>query len=197
MADFKANRTKKPVTVNISNRHIHLHQDDVERLFGKGYKLTKLRDLVQPGEHACNETLAIAGPKGEIKKVRVLGPVRKATQVEVSLTDSITLGLGAPVRVSGDTAGSAAVKITGPAGTVELKEGCVVAKRHVHMTPADADFLGIKDKEIISIKIEGERGLIFDNVVARVHPNMLYECHLDTDEANAAGVKNGDKATII
>jgi len=195
--DAKANRAAKPVIVNVSNRHIHLHQNEVDILFGKGYQLTKLRDLMQPGEFACNELLVIGGPKGEIKKVRVLGPLRKATQVEVSLTDSITLGLGAPVRQSGHLAGAAPVKITGPKGTVDLKEGCIVAMRHVHMKPADAEFFGIKDQEIVRVRIEGDRGLVFDNVVARVSPNMLLECHLDTDEANAAGAKNGSKAVIL
>jgi putative phosphotransacetylase len=195
--DYKINRASKPVIVNVSNRHIHLRQNEVDILFGRGYQLTKLRDLMQPGEHACNETLTIAGKKGEIKNVRVLGPLRKATQVEVSLTDSIHIGLDAPVRLSGNTAGSAAVGITGPKGTVDLKEGCVVAKRHVHMTPADAAFYGIKDHELLSVKIEGERGLIFENVVARVSANMALECHLDTDEANAAGAKNGSKAVIL
>ncbi|MFH1368703.1 MAG: phosphate propanoyltransferase [Elusimicrobiota bacterium] len=197
MTDYSANRKNKPIIVNISNRHCHLHQDDMEKLFGKGHKLTKTKDLMQPGEHACQETVAITGSKGDIPNVRVLGPLRKATQVEISMTDSIHIGAGAPVRTSGDIAGSAAVKITGPAGSVELKEGCIVAKRHVHMTPADAEFFGIKDKDNIRIKIEGERGLIFDNVTARVSPNMTLECHLDIDEANAAGAKNGNQAFIL
>lgn len=198
MTDYKANRAARPVVVNVSNRHIHLRLEELELLFGKGHKLTKLKDLMQPGEHSCEEVLAIEGPNGrQIPKVRVLGPLRKATQVEVSMTDSIHLGLGAPVRVSGDTAGSAAVKVIGPAGTVSLKEGCIVAKRHVHMTPADAEFYGIKDKQTIQVRIDGERGLVFDNVMARVHPNMLLECHLDTDEANAAGAKNGSRAVIL
>lgn len=197
MADYKENRKNKPVVINISNRHIHLLQDDMEKLFGKGYKLTKKKDLMQPGEHACNEILTIKSDKSEMNGVRVLGPLRKATQVEISLTDSIHLGVEAPVRQSGDTKGSAKITIIGPAGQVELNEGCIVAKRHVHMTPADAGFLGIKDKELLSLKVEGERGLIFENVVARVHPNMAYECHLDTDEANAAGVKNGTQARIL
>ena len=195
--DYKTNRASKTVLVNVSNRHIHLHQNEVDTLFGKGYQLTKLRDLMQPGEFACNELLVISGKKGEIKKVRVLGPLRKATQVEVSLSDSIQIGLDAPVRQSGHIAGSAPVRITGPNGIVDLKEGCIVAMRHVHMKPADAEFYGIKDQEILRIKIEGARGLVFDNVVARVSPNMNLECHLDTDEANAAGAKNGSKAEIL
>lgn len=183
--------------VNVSNRHCHLHSDDMEKLFGKGHQLTPLKDLMQPGEHACKETITISGNRRQIENVRVLGPLRKATQIEVSMTDSIHLGLNAPVRTSGDIAGSASVKVTGPAGTIELKEACIVAKRHVHMTPADAEFFGLKDKETVSIRVEGERGLIFENVTARVHPNMKLECHLDTDEANAAGVKNGSQAFIL
>lgn len=169
----------------------------MEALFGSGYQLVKIKDLIQPGEHACNETLKISGPKGEIDKVRVLGPLRKFTQLEISIGDTVKTGLKAPVRSSGDIAGSSPVKITGPAGAVELKEGCIVAKRHVHMTPADAEFYGLKDNEIISIRCGGERGLIFDNVIARVSDKMALECHIDVDEANAAGLRNGDKIIIL
>ena len=190
-------RAERPVTVNSSNRHIHLCEKDMESLFGKGYKLTKIKDLVQPGEHACNETVKISGPKGEIDKVRVLGPLRKFTQVEISIGDAVKTGLKAPVRGSGDISGSSPVKITGPAGLVDLKEGCIVAKRHIHMTPVDASFYKIKDGDLLSIKCSGERGLIFENVVARVSEKMSLECHVDIDEANAAGLKNGDKAIIL
>jgi putative phosphotransacetylase len=191
------NRAQRPVTANSSNRHIHLCAEDLEKLFGKGHQLVKVKDLIQPGEHACQETVSISGPKGAIDKVRVLGPLRKFTQVEVSIGDSIKLGLSAPVRSSGDIAGSSPVKITGPAGVVELKEGCIVAKRHVHMTPADAEFYNIKDTELISIRCGGVRGLVFENVVARVSGKMALECHLDIEESNAAGLKNGDKVIIL
>jgi len=190
-------RAQRPVTANSSNRHVHLCKQDMEALFGSGYQLVKIKDLIQPGEHACNETLKISGPKGEIDKVRVLGPLRKFTQLEISIGDTVKTGLKAPVRSSGDIAGSSPVKITGPAGAVELKEGCIVAKRHVHMTPADAEFYGLKDNEIISIRCGGERGLIFDNVIARVSDKMALECHIDVDEANAAGLRNGDKIIIL
>ena len=190
-------RAKRPVTANLSNRHVHLCQEDLEKLFGKGYKLTKIKDLVQPGEHACKETIKISGPKGEIDNVRVLGPLRGFTQVEISVGDAIRTGLKAPLRNSGDIAGSSPVSITGSAGTVELKEGCIVAKRHVHMTPADAEFYGLKDAEIVSIKCGGDRGLIFENVTARVSGKMALECHIDVEEANAAGLKNGDKVIIL
>ena len=185
------------MVASISNRHIHLCAADLENLFGSGYALTKTKDLIQPGEHACRETVVIAGPKGTIEKVRILGPLRKVTQVEVSLTDSIKLGLNAPVRSSGDATGSASVRIVGPAGTVELAEGCIVAQRHVHMTAEDARFYGISDNELIRILCGGERGLVFENVRARVSDKMALECHLDTDEANAAGLKNGDLVTIL
>ena len=190
-------RSQRPVTANSSNRHIHLCAADMEKLFGKGYSLTKIKDLVQPGEHACQETVKITGPKGEIGGVRVLGPLRGFTQVEISAGDAIRTGLKAPVRNSGDIAGSSPVKITGPAGTVELKEGCIVAKRHIHMTPEDAQFYGLKDTELVSIRCGGERGLVFENVTARVSPKMLLECHIDLEEANAAGLKNGDKIVIL
>lgn len=194
---MKSDRYQRPVIVNVSNRHIHLCLSDLEKLFGQGYSLSKMKDLMQPGEHACKETLKIIGKKGEIDKVRILGPLRKFTQVEISMTDNIHIGADAPVRCSGDIKSSAAVRIEGPFGSVDLAEGCIVAKRHVHMTPADASFLGIKDGELISLRTSGERGLLFENVVARVSEKMLLECHLDTDEANAAGLKSGKLVIIM
>lgn len=194
---LREKRAKKPVVANVSNRHMHICPADLEKLFGKDYKLIKDRDLMQPGEFASKESVIIKGPKGEIKKVRVLGPVRKATQVEISKTDSFMLGISVPVRISGDTKNSAPLSITGPNGLIEIKEGCIAAKRHVHMTPADAEFFQLKDGEIIRVKYEGERGLVFGNVVARVRQNMALEFHVDTDEANAAGIKNGDNVIIL
>lgn len=194
---LREKRSQQPVIANVSNRHLHLCQKDLEKLFGKSYALKKIKDLLQPGEFASGETVTIRGNKGEIKKVRVLGPSRKATQIEISRTDSFILGVNAPLRISGDIAGSAPLTITGFSGTVELKEGCVVARRHVHFSAQDADFFQIKDGENLKIKVENERGLIFDNVVARVRENMALEFHVDTDEANAAGIKNGDKVIIL
>lgn len=191
-------RSQRPVTVNVSNRHIHLKAEDLEKLFGPGYQLKKVRDLMQPGEFASDSFVKIVGPKGEIDNVRVLGPLRKITQVEISRTDDYKLGTNAPLRLSGDIANSAPIKVIGPKGVLELKEGCIVAKRHVHMTPEDAQFYQLKHGEIIQVKVENpERGLIFDNVVVRVSASMALECHLDTDEANACGVKNGDKVIIL
>lgn len=191
------NRESKPVIVNISNRHIHLTKEIMEALFGEGYMLKKKSDLMQPGEYACEETLTLAGPKNSIDRVRVLGPVRKYTQVEVSVSDAIRLGIVPEMRLSGNLAGSQPIKIIGPKGSVDLKEGCIVAKRHIHFSTADAEFYGVKDKDTVSLKIDGERGLIFNNIVARVSDNMVLECHLDIEEANAAGVKNGTLATLL
>lgn len=188
---------KPKIIANISNRHVHLAPAELEKLFGPGYKLTKTKDLMQPGEHACDETVKIKGPKGEIDKVRVLGPLRTATQVEISMGDSIRIGAAAPVRSSGDVKGSAPVTVTGPKGTVDLAEGLIVAKRHVHMTPADAAVFGVKDNDIVSVRCGGPRGLVFNNVTARVSDKMALECHLDIEEANAAGVRNGDLVEIV
>lgn len=190
-------RETTPVLVNVSARHIHLSKETLEILFGKGYNLTKTKDLLQPGEHACAETLTIAGPRSSIDKVRILGPLRKQTQIEVSITDTIKLGIVPSVRLSGDLANSQPIKLIGPNGSIDLKEGCIVAKRHIHFSLKEASNYGIKDKDSLSIKIAGERGLIFDNVIARVSDNMISECHVDADEANAAGIKSGAMAVIL
>ncbi|MHB9154803.1 MAG: phosphate propanoyltransferase [Endomicrobiales bacterium] len=191
------NRASRPVVANISNRHIHLCAADLETLFGPGYLLTKVKDLMQPGEHACKETVTIKGGKSAIENVRILGPLRKATQVEISITDRVKLGVNAPVRMSGDVAGSSPLVLIGPRGTLELKEGCIVARRHVHMTAADAAFFGVKDTELLRVRCTGERGLVFENVAARINDKMVLECHLDVDEANAAGLRNGDLVEIL
>jgi len=193
----RIDRSKRPIIANVSNRHIHLRKEDLEVLFGKGYQLTKLRDLMQPGEFAAEERVTIRGEKGEIKDVRILGPLRKFTQVEISMTDAIRLGVNAPLRISGDIKGSAPITVIGPNGQLDLKEGCIVAKRHVHFSTKDAEIFQVKDGEILKVKTEGERGLIFDNVVARVREDMALEFHIDTDEANAAGIKNGDKVFLL
>jgi putative phosphotransacetylase len=190
-------RGQMPIIANVSNRHMHVCLADLEKLFGNGYKLTKIKDLMQPGEFASKETVSIKGNKNEIKNVRVLGPLRKATQVEISRTDSFFLGVNAQLRLSGDVENSGSITITGPAGIVELKEGCVVAKRHVHMTPKDAENFQIKNGENLRVKVESERGLVFDNVIARVREDMALEFHVDTDEANASGIRNGDKVVIL
>ena len=179
----------KEVLVEISARHVHVSEEHLEILFGKGYKLTPKKDLSQPGQFACEERVTVVGSKRELKGVSILGPCRKATQVELSLTDARSIGVSAPIRESGDTAGSGACKLVGPCGEVELTEGVIAAKRHIHMTPEDAEKYGIKDTQIVSVKIPTEgRALVFGDVVARVSPSYALAMHLDTDEANAAGI---------
>ncbi len=179
----------KEVLVEISARHVHVSEEHLEILFGKGYKLTPKKDLSQPGQYACEERVTVVGPKKELAGVSILGPCRKATQVEVSLTDARAIGVKAPIRESGDIAGSGACKLIGPAGEVELTEGVIAAKRHIHMTTADAEKYGITDSQIVSVKIPTEgRALVFGDVVARVSDSYALAMHLDTDEANAAGI---------
>ena len=174
--------------VETSARHVHVSQEDLETLFGKGYELTKKKDLSQPGQYACEERVTVVGPKKEMAGVSILGPVRLASQVEISLKDARYLGIAAPVRESGDVAGSGACKLVGPAGEVELKEGVIAAKRHIHATPEDAGKLGVADKEIVSVKIDTDgRSLVFGDVVVRVSPKFALAMHIDTDESNAAG----------
>ena len=184
------------VLVETSARHVHLTEEHIEILFGKGHTLTHKKDLSQPGQFACEERVTVVGPKKSIANVIVLGPARPASQVEVSLTDARTLGVEAPVRESGDVAGSGACKLVGPAGEVELTEGVIAAKRHIHLTPADAEGFGVADKEIVCVKVESaDRSLIFGDVVVRVSPKFAAAMHIDTDEANAmhaAGVVYGE-----
>lgn len=175
------------VLVETSARHVHLSEADIETLFGKGATLTHKKDLSQPGQFACEERVTLVGPKKSIANVIILGPARPATQVEVSLTDARTLGVAAPVRESGDVAGSGACKIVGPAGEVEIAEGVIAAKRHIHFTPEEAAAAGVSDKEIVSVKIENnDRTTVFGDVVVRVSPKFAAAMHIDTDEANAA-----------
>ncbi len=179
----------KEVLVEISARHVHVSEEHLEILFGKGYKLTPKKDLSQPGQYACEERVTVVGPKKELAGVSILGPCRKATQVEISLTDARSIGVKAPIRESGDVAGSGACKLIGPAGEVELTEGVIAAKRHIHMTTADAQKYGITDSQIVSVKIPTEgRALVFGDVVARVSDSYALAMHLDTDEANAAAI---------
>lgn len=174
--------------VETSARHVHLTQEHLEILFGKDYQLTKKKDLSQPGQYACEERVTIVGSKKELKGVSILGPVRKDTQVELSLTDARSIGVAAPVRESGDIAGSGACKIVGPCGEIEIAEGVIAAKRHIHATPEDAEKLGVKDKDIVSVKIDTNgRSLVFGDVVVRVSPSYALAMHIDTDESNAAG----------
>lgn len=174
--------------VETSARHVHLTQQDLETLFGAGYELTKKKDLSQPGQYACNERVTIVGSKKELAGVSILGPVRKATQVELSLTDARSIGVNAPVRESGDIAGSGSCKIVGPKGEIEISEGVIAAKRHIHATTEDAKALGVENGEIVSVKIDTDgRSLVFGDVVVRVSDTYALAMHIDTDESNAAG----------
>ena len=185
------------VPIGVSARHIHLTQEHVEILFGEGYHLTKFKELMG-GQFASNEKVTIVGLKlRAIENVRVLGPVRKNTQVEISATDAISLGVKAPIRESGNIAGSASIAIIGPKGAVYLNEGCIVAKRHIHMAPKDAMAAGVHDGDIVSVKADNERGTIFNNVQIRVDDSFTLEMHIDTDEANAAQIKSGDTVRIV
>ncbi len=186
------------VLVETSARHIHITQEHLEILFGKGATLTNKKDLSQPGQFACTERLTVVGPKKEMPGVTILGPVRPATQVEISLTDARSLGIVAPVRESGDVKDSGACKLVGPCGEVEISEGVIVAKRHIHLTPEDAEKFGVEDKEIVGLKIEnGVRSLIFGDVVVRVHKNFAAAAHLDTDEANAGALSGEVYGEIV
>ncbi len=186
------------VLVETSARHVHVTKEVLETLFGKGYELTKKKDLSQPGQYASNERVDVVGPKRTLSGVSILGPVRPETQVELSLTDARSIGVAAPVRESGDIAGSGSCKLVGPCGEVELAEGVIAAKRHIHMTTADAAAMGLTDKQIVSVKIPSAgRALVFGDVVVRVSDKYALAMHIDTDESNAAGVAPGTMGEII
>lgn len=187
------------VLVEISARHVHLSQKDLETLFGTGYELTKKKDLSQPGQYACEERVKVIGAKGEFSGMAVLGPVRNATQVEVSLTDARSIGVNAPVRESGDIAGSGSCKLIGPAGEVEIPEGVIAAKRHIHATTADAAKMGVENGEIVSVEIPSSNGrnLVFGDVIVRVSDSYALAMHIDTDESNAAGMAPNTIGKVI
>ena len=174
------------VLVETSARHLHVTQEHLEILFGKGAQLHNKKDLSQPGQFATTEKVDIVGPKRTLAGVTILGPVRSATQVELSLTDARSIGIAAPVRESGDIAGTPGCKLVGPCGEVEISEGVIAAKRHIHFTPEEAAQFGVEDKEIVSLKLDTPRPLIFGDVVVRVSPKFAAACHIDTDESNAA-----------
>lgn len=184
------------VSIGVSARHVHLSKEDLMILFGEDYSLTKKVDLSQPGQYACNEQVVLEGPKGKIERVRILGPVRSETQVEISKTDSFALGINPPVRNSGDLEGASEVKIIGPKGEIK-RNAAIIASRHLHATKEDAIKYGFEGKEFISLKIDGEKPGILENVYVRLNENFKYEIHLDTDDANAFLIKNGDIGEII
>ena len=185
------------VPIGVSARHIHLTQEDLEILYGPGYQLTKKKELMG-GQFASNELVTIVGLKlRAIENVRILGPCRKKSQVEISATDALKLGVKAPVRESGDIAGSAPIALVGPKGALYLKEGCIVAARHIHMSPADAKAAGVHDGDYVSVKADNERGTIFNNVKIRVDESFTLEMHIDTDEANASQIATGNTVRIV
>ena len=184
------------IPVGISNRHVHLSQQDLQTLFGNNCQLSQMKDLSQPGQFACKETVTICGPKGAIEKVRILGPVRNQSQVEILTGDCIKLGIPSVVRISGDLAGSPGLTIIGPKGSVQLKEGAIVALRHIHMTLEEAQRLGVRDGQIVDIEYQGERGGIYKNVAVRANNTSALECHLDIEEANAMNMNSLSKVTI-
>ncbi|MDR2525111.1 MAG: phosphate propanoyltransferase [Oscillospiraceae bacterium] len=188
----------KKVLVETSARHLHVTKDTLETLFGAGYALTVKKDLSQPGQFACEERVQVVGAKGALPGVTILGPLRPADQVELSLTDARSIGVHAPVRESGDIVGSGGCRLVGPKGEVELKEGVIAAKRHIHATPADAEKYGLRDKQVVCVKIQSaQRSLVLDDVVVRVHPNFGLAMHIDTDESNAAGCAPGTMGEIL
>ena len=182
--------------IALSNKHIHLSQADIDVLFGQGYELTHKKDLSQPGQFACEEMVEVVGPKGSTK-MRVLGPARPESQVEVSLADARALGIAVPVRQSGDVEGTPGCKLVGPKGEVEMSRGVIVAARHIHMSLEDAEKFGVKDKDVVSVQTTGERALLFNNVLVRANAAFALEMHVDLEEGNAAGVKNGDLVELV
>lgn len=186
------------VPIGVSNRHIHLTKEDLYTLFGEGYELTPLKDLSQPGQYACKELLTIVGPSlRPIENVRVLGPLRSKSQVEISMTDSYLLKVKPPVRESGNHEGSAGITIVGPKGVVTLKQGCIIANRHIHMSPEDGKRFGVKDGDTVTVDVFGARRTRWYDVQIRISPDFRLEMHVDTDDANAAGVGNGAKVKIV
>ncbi len=184
------------IPIGVSNRHVHLSRKDVDVLFGKGYELTKKADLGQPGQFAANETVAVRGPKGEFKKVRVLGPLRDESQVEISLTDGFQIGAKAPIKESGHLDNTPGVTLVGPKGSVDLPKGTIVALRHIHMNPQTAARLGLHDKDVVEVETFGERAGVLGNVLVRVSDKYALEMHVDIDEANACSLRNKDYVVI-
>lgn len=185
------------IEVEASGRHVHLSRRDVELLFGEGYSLTHAKDLSQPGQFACKERVTITGPKGSIKNVVILGPERKDTQIEISLTDALSLGIKAPIRESGKIDNTPGITISSPKASINVDRGVIVAKRHIHITPEDASKYGVRDKQIVKVEVYGERPLIFEDTIIRVSPNYRTYMHIDYDEANACGHKKGVLCKIL
>jgi propanediol utilization protein len=185
------------VPISASVRHVHLSKADVETLYGRGHTLTVKADLSQPGQFACEEQVTVVGPKGRLDRVRVLGPEREETQVEISRTDEFILGIDAPIRASGELADTPGLRLEGTEGAVDLKRGVIQAQRHIHMHPDDARRFGVKDRDWVMVRVGGERGIVFDDVLVRVSDKYRLDMHLDTDESNAADLHPGSWGTLI
>lgn len=185
------------VEIGISNKHLHLSQEDLEKLFGQGYELTPIKDLKQPGQYASDEKVDIVGPKGTLKGIRILGPTRPETQVELAMTDARNIGIDAPIRESGVLDGSPGIKLVGPKGEVTIDKGTIIALRHIHLSSKQAEEANVTDKELVDVKTTGTRPIVFEDVLIRAGDKYEREFHLDTDEANAAGLKNNDLGEII
>ena len=188
---------EKTLPVGLSNRHIHVSQKDLDILFGEGYELTKFKDLSQPGQYACEEKVDIVGTKGTLKGVRILGPVRNSTQFELSVSDAFTLGVKPIVRNSGDIIDTPGAKIVGPKGEVDIDQGIIVAARHIHMHTSDAENFGVADNDVVNVRVKGPRGLTFENVLVRANKDYALEMHVDIEEGNACGLRNGDLVELI
>ena len=185
------------ILVEVSARHIHISREDLEKLFGRGYKLTKLKSLNQPGEFSCKEIVTLKNKDKKLEGVRIVGPVRKNTQVEVSKTDAYHLNLDVPLRISGDLKGSASVTVIGPKEKIKLDEGVIIAKRHLHANPKEAKQLHLKDGDNVSIKVSGERSVTFNKVKVRVNKDYSLATHIDVDEGNAAGINQKAEGKIV
>jgi len=185
------------IPIGVSNRHVHLSAAAVERLFGNKYALTKFKDLSQPGQFAANETLSLIGPKGRLDRVRILGPARGDTQVEISLFDGFALGVAPPIRDSGDIEGTPGLTLQGPRGQLTIGKGVICAARHIHMNPSDAERFGVRNGQRVQVRVGGLRGLTMDNVLIRVSDRFRLEMHIDLDEANAGHIKNGDIGVLL
>ncbi len=197
LREMNLDEKENTVPIGISNRHVHVSQEDLEKLFGEGYELTPIKDLSQPGQFACDEMVTVVGPKGELTGIRILGPVRPETQVELAQTDARKIGIKAPLRESADLEGTPGCKIIGPKGEIEIDKGCIVAHLHIHFHTDEAKEMGIKDHQVLTVLVKGEKTLVFCDVIARVGDKMKLDFHLDTDEANAALVNNCSQALIL
>ena len=195
--DFQDTKNPFLIPIGVSNRHLHISQQDFEALFGMGATLTNIKDLSQPGQFACQEVVHVVGPKGMIENIRILGPFRGQTQIELAQTDARKLGVKPPLRHSGDLAGTPGCVLVGPKGYVVLDSGCILAKTHIHMNVEEGEALGVKDKELVDVYIKSERPICFMDVMVRVNPYYSLDFHIDTDEANAAGVITGNKALLV